>query len=171
MYWYHCKNFIISSFKRTRSMNVTVTVVTCLKLSLTNWTPPINLQLKRSVCLRPSCLLLTVGIHVSQMIKNSLNFSLVIPNTPGLLPKWQLIVAGAALFNTVQCLLTTKLTRKVYNKTPDGTTSCILPYESFFWMLFFLFQVTALQARTFSVWTLTSAIVRFYAAYHINDKM
>lgn len=30
--------------------------------------------------------------------------------------------------------------------------------------------VTALQARTFAVWTLTSAIVRFYAAYHISDK-
>ncbi|PAV16191.1 Erg28 [Pyrrhoderma noxium] len=79
-----------------------------------------------------------------------MSFANLIPNTPGLLPKWQLIVAGAALFNTVQCLLTTKLTRKVYNKTPD---------------------VTALQARTFAVWTLTSAIVRFYAAYHINDKI
>lgn len=30
--------------------------------------------------------------------------------------------------------------------------------------------VTALQARTFAVWTLTSAIVRIYAAYNINDK-
>jgi hypothetical protein len=32
-------------------------------------------------------------------------------------------------------------------------------------------SVTALQARTFAVWTLTSAMVRAYAAYHINDKM
>lgn len=30
--------------------------------------------------------------------------------------------------------------------------------------------VTGLQARTFAVWTLTSAIVRGYAAYHIHDK-
>lgn len=31
--------------------------------------------------------------------------------------------------------------------------------------------VTALQARTFAVWTLTSAVVRAYAAYNINNKM
>jgi hypothetical protein len=31
--------------------------------------------------------------------------------------------------------------------------------------------VTPLQARTFAVWTLTSAIVRGYAAYHIDEKM
>jgi hypothetical protein len=30
--------------------------------------------------------------------------------------------------------------------------------------------VTALQARTFGVWTLTAAMVRFYAAFHIHDK-
>lgn len=30
--------------------------------------------------------------------------------------------------------------------------------------------VTALQARTFAVWTLTSAVIRFYAAYNINNK-
>jgi len=31
--------------------------------------------------------------------------------------------------------------------------------------------VTPLQARTFAVWTLTSAVIRFYAAYNINNKM
>jgi hypothetical protein len=30
--------------------------------------------------------------------------------------------------------------------------------------------VTPLQARTFGVWTLTSAVVRGYAAYHVYDK-
>lgn len=30
--------------------------------------------------------------------------------------------------------------------------------------------VTPLQARTFGVWTLTSAVIRFYAAYNINNK-
>jgi len=33
-----------------------------------------------------------------------------------------------------------------------------------------VFPVTALQARTFAVWTLTSAIIRGYAAYNINNK-
>lgn len=31
--------------------------------------------------------------------------------------------------------------------------------------------MTALQARTFAVWTLTSAVIRVYAAYNINNKM
>ncbi len=30
--------------------------------------------------------------------------------------------------------------------------------------------MTALQARTFAIWTLTSAVVRAYAAYNINEK-
>jgi hypothetical protein len=30
--------------------------------------------------------------------------------------------------------------------------------------------VTPLHARTFAAWTLTSAVVRIYAAYNINDK-
>lgn len=30
--------------------------------------------------------------------------------------------------------------------------------------------VTALQSRTFAVWTFLAAIVRFYCAYHIHEK-
>ncbi|EIN03721.1 Erg28-like protein [Punctularia strigosozonata HHB-11173 SS5] len=72
-----------------------------------------------------------------------------LPQTDGLLPKWQLVVAAAAVFNTVQNFATLKLTRRLYNQAP---------------------AVTALQARTFAVWTLTAAVVRFYAAYHISNK-
>ncbi|KAJ3572406.1 hypothetical protein NP233_g3108 [Leucocoprinus birnbaumii] len=70
---------------------------------------------------------------------------------PSLLGKWQLIVASAAVFNTIQNFLTLKLTRRIYNNVSPAS-------------------VTALQARTFAVWTLTSAVVRFYAAFHIHEK-
>ncbi|KAI0064757.1 Erg28-like protein [Artomyces pyxidatus] len=77
----------------------------------------------------------------------------VVPPFEGNLPKWQLAVAVTAIFNTIQNFTTLKLTRKIYNATP--------PTE----------PVTSLQARTFAVWTLTSAVVRWYAAYHIQDKI
>ncbi|KAF9496787.1 Erg28-like protein [Pleurotus eryngii] len=64
-----------------------------------------------------------------------------LPQSPGLLPKWQLFVAATAVFNAVQNFATLTLTRRVYNRVPPT-------------------NVTALQARTFAVWTLTSAVVR-----------
>ncbi|KAF5371857.1 hypothetical protein D9615_009560 [Tricholomella constricta] len=73
-----------------------------------------------------------------------------LPQTEGLLAYWQLIVAAAALFNSAQNFATLSLTRRIYNVKPAN--------------------VTALQARTFAVWTLASAVVRAYAAYNIHDK-
>ncbi|KAG9224848.1 hypothetical protein CCMSSC00406_0002001 [Pleurotus cornucopiae] len=75
-----------------------------------------------------------------------------LPQSPGLLPKWQLFVAATAVFNAVQNFATLSLTRRVYNRVPPT-------------------NVTALQARTFAVWTLTSAVVRGYAAYHLQEKI
>ncbi|EKM58206.1 uncharacterized protein PHACADRAFT_207040 [Phanerochaete carnosa HHB-10118-sp] len=72
-----------------------------------------------------------------------------IPQGDGLLPKWMLLVAVTALFNTLQNFVTTKFTRRLYSSTPN---------------------VTPLQARTFGTWTLLSAVVRAYAAYNIHDK-
>ncbi|KAF9525691.1 hypothetical protein CPB83DRAFT_818248 [Crepidotus variabilis] len=74
-----------------------------------------------------------------------------LPTSAGNLAYWQLFVAVTALFNTVQNFVTVKLTRRVYNNVPENS-------------------VTPLQARTFGVWTLTSAVIRLYAAYHIHDK-
>ena len=39
-----------------------------------------------------------------------------LPKAEGLLPKWQLIAAGAAFFNAVQNFATLKLTRRVNGK-------------------------------------------------------
>lgn len=72
-----------------------------------------------------------------------------IPQGDGLLPKWILLVSVTAFFNTIQTFVTTKLSRRLYSATPI---------------------VTPLQARTFGAWTLMSAVVRMYAAYHIHDK-
>ncbi|TIB71575.1 Erg28-like protein [Wallemia mellicola] len=74
----------------------------------------------------------------------------IIPNGPGLLPKWMLFVSALAIFNSIQNCLTTSLTARIYNHKPQ--------------------LVNPLQARTFGVWTFTSAIVRFYAAHNINNK-
>ncbi|PBK75603.1 Erg28-like protein [Armillaria solidipes] len=71
-----------------------------------------------------------------------------LPQAAGWLPLWQLLISVTAVFNSVQNFVTLKLTRKIYPQA----------------------AVTGLQARTFAVWTLTSAVVRAYAAYNINEK-
>ncbi|THH12719.1 hypothetical protein EW146_g7435 [Bondarzewia mesenterica] len=82
-----------------------------------------------------------------------LDLTNLLPQAEGLLPKWQLLVGVVAVFNTVQNFLTLKFTRRIYNTVPPAQ------------------PVTALQARTFAAWTLTSAVVRVYAAYHLNEKV
>lgn len=74
-----------------------------------------------------------------------------LPQTAGWLAYWQLFIAVTALLNSFQNFVTLKFTRRIYNGVPSVS-------------------VTALQARTFAAWTLTSAVVRAYAAYHIHDK-
>ncbi|KAI0254960.1 Erg28-like protein [Lactifluus subvellereus] len=75
-----------------------------------------------------------------------------LPQGDGYLPIWQVVVAGAALFNTVQTFLTLHLTKRLYNNVPETQ------------------PVTPLQARTFGIWTLTASVVRLYAAYNIQNK-
>ncbi|GAA5835134.1 hypothetical protein JCM11251_000171 [Rhodosporidiobolus azoricus] len=72
-------------------------------------------------------------------------------HAPGNLPYWMLFVSGLAIFNSAQNFLTTKLTKRVYSRAPAGA-------------------VNPLQARNFAVWTLLSAFIRIYAAYHIDNK-
>lgn len=90
------------------------------------------------------------------------------PASPGLLPKWQLLVSGLAFFNSVQNLCTLKFTRRIYSRAPSeglymySQKSHIMADGSW--------TVTALQSRTFAIWTFLSAIVRAYCAYHIHEK-
>ena len=41
-----------------------------------------------------------------------------LPEAEGLLPQWQLIVAGMAFFNAAQNFATLKLTRRIYGNVP-----------------------------------------------------
>ncbi|KAI0822459.1 Erg28-like protein [Trametes gibbosa] len=77
--------------------------------------------------------------------------SAYLPTGPGWLPTWQLIVAVTATLNTIGSLTSVAASRKLYNNAPG--------------------LVNPLQSRTFGIWTLTSAVVRFYAAYNIENKM
>ncbi|KAK7044240.1 ergosterol biosynthesis protein [Paramarasmius palmivorus] len=73
----------------------------------------------------------------------------IIPQSPGWLPSWQLFIAVTSLFNTVQNFIGLNLTRRLYGGSP---------------------LVNPLQARTFAIWTLTTSIIRGYAAYNIHLK-
>ncbi|KAI0671604.1 Erg28-like protein [Trametes maxima] len=77
--------------------------------------------------------------------------SAYLPQGPGWLPTWQLIVAVTATLNTIGNLTSVAASRKLYNAAPGS--------------------VNSLQSRTFAIWTLTSAVVRYYAAYNIQNKM
>ncbi|KAJ3760445.1 hypothetical protein EV360DRAFT_93578 [Lentinula raphanica] len=79
----------------------------------------------------------------------------ILPVSEGWLPIWQLIVASAATFNAIQNYTTLKLTQRLYARTPH---------------LVSFVAVNPLQARTFGTWTITSAVIRAYAAYHIHEK-
>lgn len=77
--------------------------------------------------------------------------TLYLPAHPGLLPKWLLFILVVSVFNSVQTyLLGPTLTRRVYEAQPAETTG--------------------LLARTFGTWTVISAIIRFYGAYHVSNQ-
>lgn len=62
-----------------------------------------------------------------------------------------LVVGIAALYNSIQCFVPRMaVTSRIYALAPN--------------------QVTPLMARMMGTWTLTSAMVRVYAAYHIAES-
>ncbi|KAI9844449.1 MAG: ergosterol biosynthesis protein [Thelocarpon superellum] len=71
----------------------------------------------------------------------------MLPPHDGFLPLWLLLVAVTGTGNSIQAYNTLHYTRRVYS--PEA--------------------VNPLSARTFGTWTLLTSVIRFYAAYHIND--
>ncbi|EST07740.1 Erg28 [Kalmanozyma brasiliensis GHG001] len=69
----------------------------------------------------------------------------------GLLPRWLLVVAAMASLNGATNFFNSRASAKVYSAAGG--------------------QITPLSARLFGVWNITSAIIRAYAAYNINDKV
>ncbi|OJD24001.1 hypothetical protein ACJ73_04641 [Blastomyces percursus] len=70
-----------------------------------------------------------------------------LPQHEGLLPPWLLFLAVVSILNTSQALVSPTYTALLYNNSPHN----------------------ALQSRTFGTWTFISAVVRVYAAFHINE--
>lgn len=67
-------------------------------------------------------------VSPSQAILYAYNLfpSLDLPQTNGWLPKWQLIVAVMAVFNTVQNFSTLKLTRRIYDNVPPTSGESLI---------------------------------------------
>lgn len=93
----------------------------------------------------------------------------MLPDSSGLLPYWLLVVGGHdyhycleadeisqvvafSVLNTVQCYNSAHFARRTYNG-PRAEA-----------------EVTPFAGRLFGSWSFLSALVRFYAAYHINDR-
>ncbi|KAL8816245.1 MAG: hypothetical protein Q9223_004718 [Gallowayella weberi] len=76
----------------------------------------------------------------------------VLPESSGLLPYWLLVVVAFSVLNTVQCYNSAGFARRTFNGPTSGT------------------EVTPFAGRLFGSWSFLSGLVRFYAAYNINDK-
>jgi hypothetical protein len=68
----------------------------------------------------------------------------------GALPKSIFILGSLALYNALQCFIPSmRLTPRIYARARD--------------------QVSPLMSRMMGTWTLTSAMIRIYAAYNISN--
>jgi len=87
-----------------------------------------------------------------------------LPQHPGLLPKWMLFLSIMSIGNSVQCYRSLNLSRQIYNADPETPAPKSNPKSH-------VSQSTAtkLSTRTFGTWTFITAVVRFYAAYNIDN--
>ncbi|KAJ9629709.1 ergosterol biosynthesis protein [Taxawa tesnikishii (nom. ined.)] len=95
-----------------------------------------------------------------------------LPPAEGLLPKWLLFISVVSMANSIQAYVSLAPTQRVYcgpaatptlngSKLPAGVPPNTVRNTS---------PVTPLSARTFGTWTAITAVVRLYAAYHIENQ-
>jgi hypothetical protein len=86
-----------------------------------------------------------------------------LPEATGILPRWLLLVAGLAMYNSAQSF-STKLNlvgSRIYTLTEGkliGTVNLCV-------------KVSGLASRLMGTWTFTSAIIRAYTAYNIHNRV
>ncbi|KAL9024564.1 MAG: hypothetical protein Q9196_006430, partial [Gyalolechia fulgens] len=93
----------------------------------------------------------------------------LLPEAPGLLPYWLLVVCctnlgstdqaediiqvvALSVWNTVQCYQSPNFARRTFNGPTSGS------------------EVTPFAGRVFGSWSFLSGLVRLFAAYNISDK-
>ncbi|EOA83942.1 ergosterol biosynthesis protein [Exserohilum turcicum] len=81
-----------------------------------------------------------------------------LPQAEGILPKWLLFVSVVSVGNSIQAYSTLAFTSRVYNPTPIDPPPTTPKH------------VTALSSRTFGTWTFLACVIRFYAAYNIDNS-
>ncbi|KAH6673643.1 hypothetical protein B0J14DRAFT_541237 [Halenospora varia] len=88
-----------------------------------------------------------------------------LPQHPGFLPQWLLIISIVSIGNSVQAYVTTTFTKQVYigprPKTSKPKSASAYPDLS-------MSPATPLSSRTFGTWTLIQSLIRLYAAYNID---
>ncbi|KAH8804908.1 Erg28 like protein-domain-containing protein [Xylogone sp. PMI_703] len=83
-----------------------------------------------------------------------------LPQHDGLLPKWLLFIAVTSACNSIQCYFTTHFNKQIYSGSGESPNGKAYPHGT---------AVTNLSSRTFGTWTLLTSVVRFYAAYNIDN--
>ena len=79
----------------------------------------------------------------------------------GLLPKSILVLGSLAIYNALQTFIPSmRLTHKIYARRPQEGAFTISDLV-----------VTPLMSRMMGTWTLTSALIRVYTAYHIDNPV
>ncbi|RAH45679.1 Erg28 family protein [Aspergillus aculeatinus CBS 121060] len=78
---------------------------------------------------------------------------LSLPPFEGFLPQWLVLVSVVSAANSLQAYRSEAYAAELYNgRTPEGYV-----------------YTNPLSSRTFGTWTFLSAVIRFYAAYNINN--
>ncbi|CZR62728.1 probable ERG28 Protein involved in synthesis of ergosterol [Phialocephala subalpina] len=92
-----------------------------------------------------------------------------LPQHPGLLPQWLLLVSIVSIANSVQAYTTLSFTSRVYAGPSPSASKPKPPSANLMHPSAPHSPATPLSSRTFGTWTAIQSMVRLYAAYNISD--